>query len=109
MAVKFEEAQQESTTWMTPSPTEAFKENAGITQTGGAAAVLIAVPVSVEGLLCLLPDLLRHVCLETQVSFLTGHLSFTWMGDVKLSKHCTLLICSFWFKCFYNSLNAPLL
>lgn len=30
-----------------------------------------------EGLLCLLPDLLRHVCIETQVSFLTGHLSFT--------------------------------
>lgn len=43
----------------------------------GAAAVLIAVPVSMEGLLCLLPDLLRHVCLETQVSFLTGLLSFT--------------------------------
>lgn len=56
---------------------EALKENVGITQTGGAAAVLIVVPVSMEGLLCLLPDLLRHVGLETQVSFLTGHLSFT--------------------------------
>lgn len=58
-------------------PAKALKENVGITQTGGAAAVLIVVPVSMEGLLCLLPDLLRHVCLETQVSFLTGHLSFT--------------------------------
>lgn len=64
-------------TWMKLFPAEALKENVGITQTGGAAAVLIAVPVSMEGLLCLLPDLLRHVCLETQVSFLTGHLSFT--------------------------------
>lgn len=43
---------------------EALRENVGITQTGRAAAVLIAVPVSMEGLLCLLPDLLRHVCLE---------------------------------------------
>lgn len=58
-------------------PAEALKENAGITQTGGTAAVLIVVPVSIESLLCLLPDLLRHVRLETQVSFLTGHLSFT--------------------------------
>lgn len=56
---------------------EALKEYVGITQTGGDAAVLIVVPVSMESLLCLLPDLLRHVCLETQVSFLTGHLSFT--------------------------------
>lgn len=64
-------------TWMKLFPTKALKENVGITQTGGAAAVLIVVPVSMEGLLCLLPDLLRHVCLETQVSFLTGHLSFT--------------------------------
>lgn len=60
-----------------PYSAEALKENVGITQTGGAAAVLIVVPASMEGLLCLLPDLLRHVCLETQVSFLTGHLSFT--------------------------------
>lgn len=43
---------------------EALRENVGITQTGGAVAVLIAMPVSMEGLLCLLPDLLRHVCLE---------------------------------------------
>lgn len=61
----------------TISGAEALKENVGITQTGWAVAVLIVVPVSMEGLLCLLPDLLRHVCLETQVSFLTGHLSFT--------------------------------
>lgn len=61
-----------------------IRKNAGITQTGGAAAVLIVVPVSMEGLLCLLPDLLRHVCLETQVSFLTGHLSFTGQDDVRL-------------------------
>lgn len=56
---------------------EALRESVGITQTGGAATVLIVVPAPMEGLLCLLPDLSRHVCLETQVSFLTGHLSFT--------------------------------
>lgn len=50
-------------------PAEALKENAAITQTGGTAAVLIVVPVSIESLLCLLPYLLRHVCLETQVTF----------------------------------------
>lgn len=71
-------------TWMRLFPAEALKKNAGITQTGGAAAVLIVVPISMEGLLCLLPDLLRHVCLETQVSFLTGHLSFTGQDDVRL-------------------------
>lgn len=42
------------------------------------------MPASTEGLLCLLPDLLRHVCLETQVQFLTGHLSFTGEDDVRL-------------------------
>ncbi len=63
-------------TWMKLFPAKALKENVGITQTGGAAAVLIAVPVSMEGLLCLLPDLLRHVCLEntSQLSHGTSEL-----------------------------------
>lgn len=30
-------------------------------------------------------------------------------GRREAGEHCTLLICSFWFKCFYNSLKAPLL
>lgn len=59
------------------------KETVGITQTGGAAAVLIAVPDSMEGLLCLLPDLLRHVCVETQVGFLTGTSELHRLDDVR--------------------------
>lgn len=49
---------------------EALRENVGITQTGRAAAVLIAVPVS-------MPDLSRHVRLETQGRFHTGRPGFT--------------------------------
>lgn len=51
---------------------EALRENVGITQTGEAAAVLIAVPVFMEGLLCLLPDLLRHVCPEHTIELSLG-------------------------------------
>ena len=53
---------------------EALKENVGITQTGGAAAVLIVVPVCMEGLLCLLPDLLRHVRLENTSELSHGYI-----------------------------------
>lgn len=63
---------------------EALKENVCITQTGGAAAVLIVVPFCMEGLLCLLPDLLRHVCLEIQVSFLTGTSELHRQEEVRL-------------------------
>lgn len=87
---------------------EAFKENVCITQTGRAAAVLIVVPTFMEGSLRLLPDLLRRVRLETQLLFLTGHLR-SQGGRREAGEHCTLLICWFWFKCFYNSLKAPLL
>lgn len=30
-------------------------------------------------------------------------------GQREAGEHCTLLICSFWFRCFYNSLKAPVL
>lgn len=63
---------------------EALRVNVGITGASKAAAVLIVMPISMKGLLCLLPDLLRHVCLETQVHFHTGQLTFTGQDDVGL-------------------------